>query len=287
LWFSFNFVSISLPIAPKALRRRIHSRLLLPEDGAVALVAAMRYLTLSALVSFLLAGVGFGQTTTGQHPAEFRGTVTRSVQMKYLLFLPDDYQDNGSNKWPLIMYLHGGSRRGDDIGKLKEPGFGLPSLLEKRKSFPFIVVSPLCPNGEFWTDTTALIALLDKIEKEYAVDLSRVYLTGHSMGGFGTWYLAYQYPDRFAAIAPMSAPFVVTAWADRLKTLPIWAFHGSDDDLAPLGGHKDLIDALRALGNQVRFTVLPGRDHFILDTYEKEELYSWFLEHSLPVKTYQ
>ena len=153
----------------------------------MALVAAMRYLTLSALVSFLLAGVGFGQTTTGQHSAEFRATVTRSVQMKYLLFLPDDYQGNGAKKWPLIMYLHGGSRRGDDIERLKEPGFGLPAA----------------------------------------------------------------------------------------------------DELAPIGGHKELIDALRALGNQVRFTALPGRDHFILDTYEKEELYSWFLEHSLSVKTGQ
>jgi predicted esterase len=85
----------------------------------------------------------------------------------------------------------------------------------------------------------------------------------------------------------MSAPFVVTAWANRLKKMPIWAFHGSADELAPIGGHKELIDALRALGNQVRFTVLPGRDHFILDTYEKEELYSWFLQHSLSVKTEQ
>jgi predicted peptidase len=76
-----------------------------------------------------------------------------------------------------------------------------------------------------------LIALLDEIEKHYSVDLSRVYLTGHSMGGFGTWYLAYQHPERFAAIAPMSAPFVVTAWADRLKKMPIWAFRGSDDNL--------------------------------------------------------
>jgi len=98
------------------------------------------------------------------------------------------------------------------------------------------VVSPQCPNGEFWTDTEALIALLDQIEKDYAVDLSRVYLTGHSMGGFGTWYLAYQHPERFAAIAPMSAPFSVTAWAERLKEMPIWAFHGSDDSLVPIAG---------------------------------------------------
>jgi len=89
------------------------------------------------------------------------------------------------------------------------------------------------------------------------------------MGGFGTWYLAYQHPERFAAIAPMSAPFVVTAWADRLKKMPIWAFHGSDDNLVPIAGVQDLIDDLRALGNNVRFTVLPGRDHGIIDTYER------------------
>ena len=165
-------------------------------------VAAMRYPTLLALVSILLSGVHFGEMVTGQHPEEFHGTVTRSVQIKYLLFIPDAYQDNQSRKWPLIMYLHGGSRRGDEIEKIREPGWGLPALLEKKKSFPFIVVSPLCPNGEYWTDTETLISLLDEIEKHYSIDVSRVYLTGHSMGGFGTWYLAYQHPDRFAAIAP-------------------------------------------------------------------------------------
>ena len=195
------------------------------------LVIAMRYVTFFALVQTLASGFVFGEADTGQHPEEFRGTVTRSVEMKYLLFIPDGYGDNPAKKWPLIMYLHGGSRRGDDIEKLREPGWGLPALLEKKKSFPFIVVSPLCPNGEFWTDPEALIALLDEIEKHYSVDLSRVYLTGHSMGGFGTWYLAYQHPERFAAIAPMSAPFVVTAWADRLKKMPIWAFRSSDDNL--------------------------------------------------------
>lgn len=243
-------------------------------------VVAMFSLTLLALVSILLPQVCLGETAAGQQPEEFRGTVTRSVQMQYLLFIPAGYGDNQTKKWPLIMYLHGGSRRGDDIEKLREPGFGLTALLEKKKSFPFVVVSPLCPNGEFWTDTEALISLLDEIEKHYSIDLSRVYLTGHSMGGFGTWYLAYQHPERFAAIAPMSAPFVVTAWADRLKKMPIWAFHGSSDDLVPIAGTKDLIDALHALGNDVRFTVLPGRDHAILDTYENEELYSWFLKHS-------
>jgi predicted peptidase len=249
------------------------------------LIMAMRYLTFFVLVQTLLFEFVFGQTDSRQHPEEFRRTITRSVQMKYLLFIPDGYGDDRSKKWPLIMYLHGGSRRGDDVEKLREPGWGLPALLEKKKSFPFIVISPLCPNGEFWTDTEALMALLDEIEKRYSVDLSRVYLTGHSMGGFGTWYLAYQYPERFAAIAPMSAPFVVTAWADRLKKMPIWAFHGSDDKLVPIGEDQDLIDALHRLGNDVRFTVLPGRDHGILDTYENDKLYSWFLEHAQTTKT--
>ncbi|MBV8279431.1 MAG: hypothetical protein JO170_29785, partial [Verrucomicrobia bacterium] len=149
----------------------------------VRFVPATRHLTFLALISILLPGVCFGETAAGQHPEEFRGTVTRSVQMKYLLFIPDGYQDDQSKKWPLIMYLHGGSRRGDDIEKVREPGWGLPALLEKKKSFPFIVVSPLCPNGEYWTDTEALVSLLDEIEKRYSVDLSRVYLTGHSMGG--------------------------------------------------------------------------------------------------------
>jgi predicted peptidase len=255
--------------------------------GAVRLVGAMRHLTLLTLVSILLPGTGSGGTPAGQHPEEFRGTVTRSLQMKYLLFIPDGYRESESKKWPLIMYLHGGSRRGDDVEKIREPRWGLPALLEKKKSFPFIVVSPLCPNGEYWTDTEALISLLDEIEKHYSIDPSRVYLTGHSMGGFGTWYLAYQHPERFAAIAPMSAPFVVTAWADRLKKMPIWAFHGSNDSLVPIGGTNDLIDALRSLGNDVRFTVLPGRDHGILDVYENEELYSWFLKHARSENTGQ
>ena len=171
------------------------------------------------------------------------------------------------------MYLHGGSRRGDDIEKLREPGFGLKALVEKDKSFPFIVLSPQCREGEYWTDTEALVALLDEVESKYQVDPARVYLTGHSMGGFGTWYLAYKYPERFTAIAPMSAPFTVTAWAARLKDMPIWAFHGAKDSLVPMGGSEELIDALRSLGNDVRFTVLSGRDHDILDAYKNQELY--------------
>lgn len=77
----------------------------------------------------------------------------------------------------------------------------------------------------------------------------------------------------------MSAPMVITAWASRLKEMPIWAFHGEKDDLVPVSDTQGLIDTLRTLGNEVRFTVLPNRDHYILDAYENKELYSWFLQH--------
>jgi predicted peptidase len=124
--------------------------------------------------------------------------------------------------------------------------------------------------------------LLDEVLKNYAVDPRRVYLTGHSMGGRGTWYLAYEHPERFAAIAPMSGLFLSTAWTSRLKHMPIWAFHGEKDDIAPISETAELVKALKDAGNtEVRFTALPARDHFILDEYENQELYSWFLEHEL------
>jgi len=94
--------------------------------------------------------------------------------MQYLLFTPEGYEQVEGKIWPLIVYLHGGSRRGENIERLREPGYGLPAMVEKNKSFPFIVLSPLCPEGEYWTDTEAVIALLDEVMNKYAVDASRV-----------------------------------------------------------------------------------------------------------------
>jgi predicted peptidase len=133
--------------------------------------------------------------------------------------------------------------------------------------------------GDYWTDTEAVMALLDEVMNKYAVDASRVYLTGHSMGGFGTWYLAYKRSEKFAAIAPMSSLMVTTAWATRLREMPIWAFHGEKDELVPVSDTQDLIHALTDRGKDVRLTILPNRDHYILDVYENQDLYSWFLRH--------
>lgn len=90
----------------------------------------------------------------------------------------------------------------------------LPALVERDPAFPFVVVSPQTAAGTLWTDTALLAALLDEVSSRYAVDASRVYLTGHSMGGNGAWFLAYTHPERFAAVAPMSGP-ANPWWASR------------------------------------------------------------------------
>jgi predicted peptidase len=211
----------------------------------------------------------FSQSSGGQHSHSFEKKASRIVRGRYLLFLPQDY-GKAQKRYPLIMYLHGGSLRGDDVEKVRT--LGLPQLIEKDKSFPFIVVSPLCP-------ADMLIGILDEVISNYSVDADRVYLTGHSMGGRGTWYLAYKYPERFAAIAPMSAISTIPAWASRLKAMPVWVFHGSKDEIVPVEESESMINALKAVGGDVKFTMLPDRDHFILNTYENKQLYEWLLQH--------
>jgi predicted peptidase len=211
-----------------------------------------------------------------QHPHNYEQQQIKTVSGKYLLYLPQDYGKT-QKRFPLIMYLHGGSLRGDDVEKLRT--LGLPQLLERDKSFPFVVVSPLCPAGEIWTDTGMLIGILDEVVSKYKIDDERIYLTGHSMGGRGTWYLAYKHPERFAAIAPMSGGPTIKAWASRLKDMPIWVFHGAKDDLVSLSESKEMVEAIKAVGGDVKFTAYPDRDHFILGVYEGQQLYEWFLQH--------
>ncbi|GAB3175267.1 carboxylesterase family protein [Telluribacter humicola] len=229
---------------------------------------------------------GFGQTqakksVSKQHPVGLQeGThqavVKHKAELPYLLYLPEEYKKS-AQPLPLIMYLHGGSARGNDLNKVKRTG--LPALLVDDKHFPFVVLAPQCPNGEIWTDAEGLISLLDNIVATYRIDPSRIYLTGHSMGGRGTWYLAYRYPTRFAAIAPMSALSTIESWADSLARTPVWAVHGAKDEAAPISNTEVLVNRLKAMGGNVHYTVLSEADHFILDQYKNKALYDWFLSH--------
>jgi predicted peptidase len=255
--------------------KRLLARLL-PGEMKARFIVSLSLLVVCLLVASDSYSQGASSRRVGQHPHRIKKQAIKTVTGQYLLFLPRDY-GKSRKQYPLIMYLHGGSLRGDDVEKVRT--LGLPQIVEQDKSFPFIVVSPLCPAGEIWTDTDLLIGILDEVVAKYPVDQSRVYLTGHSMGGRGAWYLAYKHPERFAAVAPMSGGPTITAWASKLKDVPVWAFHGAKDDIVPLSESEGLVKAIKAAGGDVKLTLLPDRDHFILDMYENKLLYDWFLQH--------
>lgn len=200
---------------------------------------------------------------------------TGSIKHNYLLFTPEDYDKDPTKKWPLILFLHGSGERGSDLQKVKV--HGPPKIVETRKDFPFIVVSPQCPNNENWL-AADLIHLLDEVCAKTRVDPDRIYLTGLSMGGFGTWSLITQYPDRFAAIAPICGagdPEDV----ERIKNVPAWIFHGTKDQAVPVQRGRDMFEALKKIGGRVKYTEYPDADHDSWTrTYANEELYKWFME---------
>ncbi len=207
---------------------------------------------------------------------KLRRQITKTVSCQYSLFLPADYAKNKRKRWPLILFLHGAGQRGDNLDLLKE--HGIPKILDRCPDFPFIVVSPQCPADGWWS-VDVPSALLDEIARKYRVDEDRVYVTGLSMGGFGTWLLALEYPHRFAAIAPICGggnPLI----AHRIKHLPVWAFHGAKDRVVPLGKTKEMVEALRKCGGNVKLTIYPDAEHDAWTrTYENPILYQWFLKH--------
>lgn len=214
----------------------------------------------------------------GQQAKALKKQITKTVECDYLLSLPEGYGQK-EQKWPLMLFLHGAGERGDDLNKVKV--HGPPKLIEQGKDLPFIVVSPQCPSGVWWPEKLeTLTTLLDEIEANYDVDKDRIYLTGLSMGGFGTWSLACDQPDRFAAIAPICGG---GQWflADRLKDVPVWAFHGGKDSVVPLELSEKMVESIKRVGGDAKLTIYPeaGHDSWT-ETYNNPKLYEWFLSHS-------
>ncbi len=220
---------------------------------------------------------------SGQHSQAFEKTITKTISCKYLLFLPEGYGKK-QHRWPMILFLHGAGEGGDDLEKVKV--HGLPKIVEKQKDFPFIVVSPQYPKGDWWTHRVdVLINLLDNIVSRYNVDTERIYLTGLSMGGYGTWDLACKYPERFAAVAPICGGGS-TDVARNLVNVPVWAFHGAKDDVVFLKASQEMVDAVNKAGGNAKLTVYPDAGHNSwTKTYDNKQLYDWFLEHRRNNKT--
>ena len=210
-----------------------------------------------------------------------RRKITKKITSQYWLALPAGYAQQPKKKWPLLLFLHGAGERGDNLAAVKV--HGPLKLVDQGRKFPFIVVAPQCPANDWWRPD-GLAALLDEIERRYRVDQQRVYVTGLSMGGFGTWSLALEFPDRFAAIAPICGG---GHWwvAPRIKHLPVWVFHGKKDSVVEYARSVEMVTALKKCGGNVKFTTYPKADHDSWTvTYKNPELYRWLLRHKQKAK---
>ena len=232
------------------------------------------------LAATLVAGFIFLNTPTAAEPNQteesFSAEVTKMFAYKYLKYLPEGY--DGKKKFPLLLFLHGAGERGDNLDLVTV--HGPPKLIKNGKKFPFIVISPQCPKGSWW-DAEGLDALLDEFIGKHAVDESRIYCTGLSMGGYGTWALGGQNAKRFAALAPICGGGNRTD-ARRIGKKPVWVFHGAKDRTVPLDESQRMVDALKRRGSKPKFTIYPeaGHDSWT-KSYDNPKLYEWFLSHKI------
>ena len=242
------------------------------------MIRRFQFILLSFLTVFLIVPTaGCNLSPTGQFPQKVLIDSQGIEYLDYLLFLPSNYYKEGTKKWPMILFLHGRGERGNDIEVLRKAV--MPTLVEENKDFPFIVVSPLCPGDRYW-EPLVLKKLLDDVSRKLRIDMDRIYLTGLSMGGYGTWSTAIKYPDIFAAIAPVCGggnPGMVCSIGD----MPVWVFHGAKDTTVYPRESVKMVEALENCGGNVKFTLYPELEHDCwTETYNNAELYEWFLEQS-------
>ena len=228
---------------------------------------------LTILLSLALMSLTAGSAFCDDQPQKAtRLDVQVKVQMDYLLYLPQDYDKQ--EKFPLMLFLHGAGERGNDLQKVK--AHGPPKLISAGKQFPFIVVSPQCKE-DMWWEPIELMALLDEIESKHKVDADRIYVTGLSMGGFGSWRLAAYAPNRLAAISPICGGGEIY-WAKGIAHLPVWAFHGAKDTAVPVERSQAMVDALKKDGGNPKLTIYPNAGHDSwTETYDNPEFYDWLL----------
>ncbi|MCG2616578.1 prolyl oligopeptidase family serine peptidase [Terrimonas sp. NA20] len=224
----------------------------------------MRHILLSLLLLICSAITTHSQQTARSFTRETR----------YLLYMPEGYDSDTSKQWPLMLFLHGSGESGTDVQKVKVNG--PPMLVEKGKKYPFILVSPQA-DGRIGWDPIELYDLLTDLKKRYRVDKDRVYVTGLSMGGYGAWKLASQFPQEFAAVIPIcGGGDTSTAW--RLRNVPVWAFHGGKDDVVLPQQSEQMVAAVRKTNPTARLTIYPEVKHDSWTAaYNTDSLYEWML----------
>ena len=231
-----------------------------------------RFFTI-AITLFCLLRVAGAETATG--------FLNKTVKMgdhvyKYVLYVPADYTPK--KKLPVILFLHGSGERGDDGLKQSEVGIGRAIRFNPER-YPALVVIPQCVEEKFWADEMADFALkaLDDTVKQYKGDSKRLYLTGLSMGGFGSWGIASAHPEKFAAIVPCCGGGDPEKMAPALKALPIWVFHGDKDGAVNVELSRKMVQAIKDAGSStIKYTEYPGVEHNCWDrAYGDKEMTDW------------
>ncbi len=226
-----------------------------------------------------------------------RAVNVAGAEYRYQVFVPNDWTPK--KKWPMILFLHGAGERGDDGLVQTQVGIGRAIRMD-RSRFPAVIVMPQCRKNVWWSQSPmddVAMKSLDAATKEFHGDTQRTYLTGLSMGGYGTWHLAGKYTGRFAAIAPICGGILMpdvsrqqsaddskpyTEAAGKIgKNTPVWIFHGGDDPVVPVAESQRMAAAMKALGGEVRYTEYPGVGHNSWDNaYAEADLMTWLLSKS-------
>lgn len=199
----------------------------------------------------------------------------------YAEYLPKNF--DRKQKYPLVMFLHGAGERGDDIDVAMRHGF-MKHVRDEGREYPFIFVAPQCPAGKYWgCYTESLLAFLDHICETLPVDLSRVYLTGLSMGGTGTFMLAMAAPERFAAIAPVCGSGIYW-FGEALSDVPVLMYHGDLDETVPIEESVEMLRAIHKRGGNAELRICYGVKHNAWErAYSGDELVNWLLSHKKKV----
>jgi len=238
-------------------------------------------------------------TTRSQEPTGFlnRTIEVEGVSHRYQVYVPAEY--TRARRWPVVLFLHGSGERGTDGLLPTSVGLG-EGIRRHAERWPAIVVFPQAPPEHRWHGRVAHLALaaLDRTIREFSTDPDRVYLAGLSAGGNGVWNLAYRTPERFAAlvaicgwvqptaerreaILPPDSGIPYPVIAGRIRSIPVWIWHGEADSVVPVEESRRMADALRAAGAEVVYTELPGVGHESwVQAFDLPELPAWLLARS-------
>jgi len=259
---------------------------------------------LSAAILLLLLLASCTSMAGGPEPQAGPVTLDRSVVkpyqnayaykwINYLMYIPPEYPES-EKEYPLILYFHGAGQKGSDPQALTQVSLNNQLENSKKENFPYIVVSPQLPGpegfewpysmdrGTWYPDSfyPAVMEMVDHIIRSYAVDPSRIYVHGTSMGGTATWKMAMYYPDRFAAAAPCAGE-ANPEDAALLKDVPLWVFHAEGDEIMPVANSDAMVEAVREAGGEVTYVRPDGGNHQSAWANEFPELYKWFLNYTL------